>query len=104
MKYENGERIPFLGAEKMDVETVRVRCALEDGGKRNQSIHAHIVLEIGHRTMVQLDKAGLEARISTSCPSPLIALNTLSGHIAAFSISLPMSMLCGIFGYSCVLW
>ena len=58
--YKNGRRTDFEGAEKMDVETVRIRCALEEGGTQNQSVHAHLVIEIGHRTMVQVDMRGLQ--------------------------------------------
>jgi hypothetical protein len=65
-QYVNGSRIPFSPGEKHKVETVRQRCAIEqsDSGS-NQSHHLHIVLEIGHRTMVQIDINELKTLFQT---------------------------------------
>jgi hypothetical protein len=65
-QYVDRARIPFSPAERIKVETVRMRCAIEqsDSGS-NQSHHLHIVLEIGHRTMVQIDIAMLKELFQT---------------------------------------
>lgn len=59
-RYDNGGKRDFVGAEKMDVETVRMRVGIEQGGGQNGSIHAHILLEVGHRTAVQVDFQGIK--------------------------------------------
>lgn len=59
-KYENGSRVRFEGEDKQLVERVRLRVALEEGGTQNQSLHAHILVEVQHRTMVQVDYRGIK--------------------------------------------
>lgn len=51
---KNGRQVLFEGAAKDLVETVRIRAAFERNGKKNRGLHVHMVIEIGHRTMVQL--------------------------------------------------
>lgn len=41
------------------VDDVRLRCGLESEGEQNKGIHAHILVEIRHYTMVQINKTGL---------------------------------------------
>lgn len=59
-QYAHGTRVDFSDADKSLVERVRMRVGLEEGGKQNQSLHAHIVLEVAHRTMVQVDYTGIK--------------------------------------------
>ena len=59
-EYKNGARRDFTGADKMLVETVRIRAGIEQEGENNRSVHAHLVVEIGHRTAVQVDYAGIK--------------------------------------------
>jgi len=53
--YKDGRQQTFEGLDRYDVETVRARVSMESKGKRNKSLHAHLLLEVGHRTMVQVD-------------------------------------------------
>lgn len=52
--YKGGRQQDFTDDAKMLVETVRLRAAFECQGKQNKALHVHIVIEVGHRTMVQL--------------------------------------------------
>jgi hypothetical protein len=58
-QYKGGGQRDFEGAERMLVERVRIRAAIEGGGQQNNGIHAHIVVEVAHRTMVQVNKDGV---------------------------------------------
>lgn len=59
-QYSGGARVDFSERDKSLVESVRMRVALEEGGTNNQSLHAHILLEVAHRTMVQVDYTGIK--------------------------------------------
>src|SRR5271166_477591 len=59
-KVENRKQRPFQDGEEDQVETIRLRVGLENGGEQNKGVHAHILLEVGHRTMVQIDKRELK--------------------------------------------
>lgn len=50
-----GYRSEFADADKYKIKRIRARVALETGTPTNPSIHAHILLEIEHTTMVQID-------------------------------------------------
>lgn len=43
------------------VERVRVRAAFEIEGKQNRCLHCHILVEVAHTTMVQIDARAVEA-------------------------------------------
>lgn len=58
-QYDGSSQIDFVGASKMEVDSVRLRAAFEHGGQRNHGLHVHIVVEIGHTTMVQVSKQGI---------------------------------------------
>ncbi len=57
--YDGSQQVDFSEEEKQKVETVRLRAAFEHEGERNKGLHCHIVIEIGHSTMVQISKFGL---------------------------------------------
>lgn len=57
--YSHGNRVDFDTDTAVDVESVRLRAAFEHEGKHNHGLHVHILIEVGHRTMVQVDKFGL---------------------------------------------
>ncbi len=58
-QYDGGEQLEFDDANKPLVDRVRLRAALEHGGQQNHGLHAHIVIEIAHTTMVQINKSAL---------------------------------------------
>ena len=58
-QYNGSEQVDFTRETAPLVETVRLRAAFEREGKVNHGLHVHIVIEIGHRTMVQINKYGL---------------------------------------------
>jgi hypothetical protein len=58
-QYDGSSQIDFAGASKLEVDSVRLRAAFEHGGKQNHGLHVHIVVEIGHTTMVQISKHGV---------------------------------------------
>jgi len=53
-----GKKIAFDEATSQLVDRVRVRCAFESAGSTG-NVHAHCIIEVGHRTMVQIDAVGL---------------------------------------------
>jgi hypothetical protein len=57
--YDGSSQLEFTRHTAPLVETVRLRAAFEEDGKTNHGLHVHIVIEIGHRTMVQISKYGL---------------------------------------------
>lgn len=59
LKHYNGGKHDFSPENKLDVESVRIRAAFEHGGQQNHGLHAHILIEVGHRTMVQVEKQGV---------------------------------------------
>jgi len=58
-QYDGTSQVAFDDDSMQLVESVRLRAAFEHGGKRNHGLHVHIVIEVAHRTMVQIDKRGL---------------------------------------------
>ena len=58
-QFDGSERIDFVGDQKQLVDTVRIRAVFEHKGKQNHGLHVHMVVEIGHDTMVQVDKEGV---------------------------------------------
>lgn len=50
----------FTDDDKYLVLGVRLRAAIEHGGKQNRGVHVHVVIEIEHDTLVQMEKAGLQ--------------------------------------------
>lgn len=46
---------PLDGNERAEVMRVRAQAALERGGDNNRSVHAHILLEVQHTTMLHVD-------------------------------------------------
>lgn len=57
--YKRGQgQIDFPPAEQAKVERVRARVSLEGAaGKGARSVHVHILIEVQHRTRVQIDEA-----------------------------------------------
>ena len=51
--------VRFTPAEYRDIKNIRARVGLEANGDTNKSLHAHIVVEITHDTMVRLNTEGL---------------------------------------------
>jgi hypothetical protein len=60
-QFNGEEQVAFTGATTHLVERVRLRAAFEHGGKQNKGLHVHILVEVAHRTMVQVNKQGVEA-------------------------------------------
>ena len=58
-QYDGATQQNFSGASKMEVDSVRLRAAFEHGGTQNRGLHVHIVVEVGHTTMVQVSKQGI---------------------------------------------
>lgn len=60
-QFDGSGQIDFdTHAQRLHVETVRLRAAIEHGGTHNHGLHVHIVIEVGHTTMVQISKSGVE--------------------------------------------
>lgn len=61
-QYNGTSRVDFSRSKfgKL-VERVRVRAAFEIEGKQNRCLHCHILVEVAHTTMVQVDARGVEA-------------------------------------------
>jgi len=57
--YDGNGQVNFNDETKTAVETVRMRAAFENEGKQNHGLHLHILIEIGHTTMVQVSKDGI---------------------------------------------
>lgn len=58
-RYNGAEQVDFTYGDAELVETVRLRASFEHQGKVNHGLHVHILIEIGHRTMVQISKKGI---------------------------------------------
>jgi hypothetical protein len=58
-QYNGRSQMEFDEDTKPLVERVRLRAAFEHGGQQNRGLHVHIVIEVAHSTMVQIDKQGL---------------------------------------------
>lgn len=59
MRYDGSQRVAFTPEDEYLVVGIRLRAALESGGKQNQGHHVHVLIEVTHDTMVQLDKQAL---------------------------------------------
>lgn len=59
-RYDGTGQVDFDEETRDLVDSVRIRCALEHGGQQNHGLHAHLLLEVGHSTLVQVNKRGLE--------------------------------------------
>lgn len=53
--YGSKTKRPFTADEKLLVERVRVRAAFEREGAGRRGLHLHMLLEVTHRTMVQIE-------------------------------------------------
>lgn len=58
-QFNGHSQVDFTPESSLSIDRVRVRAAFEEGGKNNKALHAHLVVEIAHETMVQVSKAGL---------------------------------------------
>lgn len=54
-QYRDGERREFDAADRSLVLRVRARVSIEWRGTQNRNVHAHVLVEIEHQTMVQCD-------------------------------------------------
>lgn len=59
-RYDGHQQVDFVGGDKLLVERVRLRAAFEERGEHNKGVHVHILVEVAHRTMVQVSKQGVE--------------------------------------------
>ncbi len=59
-RFDGSQRVDMTSEYKFLVQRVRIRAALEQGGQTNKSVHVHMVIEVAHRTMVQIDKYGVQ--------------------------------------------
>ncbi len=61
-QYDGSSRVDFKKRNYSAlVERVRIRAAFEIEGKQNRCLHCHILVEVAHKTMVQIDARGVEA-------------------------------------------
>lgn len=58
-QYHSGEQIDFDEITSMAVDRIRLRAAFEEKGKQNRGLHVHMIIEIAHSTMVQINKQGM---------------------------------------------
>jgi len=68
--------VPFDEASSQWVDRVRVRAGLENQGEQNAGLHAHILVEVEHHTMVQVDGAGLYAYFREMMPGVRCNINS----------------------------
>ncbi len=71
-QYDGSGRVDFTKSKYAKlVERVRIRAAFEIEGKQNRCLHCHILVEVAHTTMVQIDARAVEAffdkRLGISC-------------------------------------
>lgn len=70
-QYHDGARSEFSKRNRGLVQRVRVRAAFEIEGKQNRCLHAHILVEVAHTTMVQIEAPAVQAffdkRLGISC-------------------------------------
>lgn len=59
MQYDGSNRVPFTAEDEYLVTCIRLRAALENKGMHNKGLHVHVLIEVTHDTMVQLDKQAL---------------------------------------------
>jgi len=57
--YDGQHQEEFDADTSQQVLRVRLRAALEEGGAKNHGLHAHILVEVMHDTMVQVSRDGL---------------------------------------------
>lgn len=58
-QFTGNEQASFTPETFHLVETVRIRAAFEREGQQNHGLHLHILVEIGHTTLVQVSKEGI---------------------------------------------
>jgi hypothetical protein len=57
--FDNGAQENFDEDNAQLIEFVRVRASFEHDGKVNHGLHVHLLVEVGHSTMVQISKYGM---------------------------------------------
>ena len=82
LRYFNGqEQVAFAAGRNLgpnarrSIQRLRFRIALEAGGEENASLHAHIILEIMHRSRVQINGAALRQAFVAVLPDYMHGLN-----------------------------
>lgn len=60
-RYDNDAKhqVEFEGGHCDDIHRVRIRAAFEDQGEQNRGVHVHVLVEVYHSTLVQVDKRAL---------------------------------------------
>ena len=58
-QYDGSGQVDFTRNTAHLVESVRLRATFEHQGNVNHGLHVHIVIEVAHRTMVQISKYGI---------------------------------------------
>jgi len=65
LRYYNGDHQMVFPHEDRDlVERLRWRVGFENNGEHNHNLHAHILLEIQHRTCIQLNKFAIKRALA----------------------------------------
>lgn len=57
--YHDGQQIDFEGGARHDIKRIRIRAVFEDQGTHNRGVHVHILVEVYHTTLVQINKSEL---------------------------------------------
>ena len=58
-RWDGASEVNFTTEDASDVESVRIRAAFEHEGEKNKGLHAHLVIEVAHCTMVRISKYGI---------------------------------------------
>lgn len=66
MRFDNGNRRPFTPLEHDLVNTIKATIGFERG-PANGFLHAHVILEVGHWTMLQLDGKEIQRMVDVNC-------------------------------------
>ncbi len=56
---ERKQQVDFEGGDQADIHRIRIRAAFEDQGEHNRGVHVHVLVEVYHSTLVQIDKREL---------------------------------------------
>ncbi len=59
-QYDGRAQVAFTPENAPLVDSIRLRAAIEHGGENNRGLHAHILIEIAHDTMVQIYSNGIK--------------------------------------------
>lgn len=79
-QFTGEEQVDFTSATQALVQHVRLRAAFEHEGKHNKGLHVHILVEVTHSTMVQINKEGVAAIFRQACHmSPNVHCRFLRG-------------------------